>query len=124
MLILLPIGLLLAAALAITIQDYFRPKFGTSWLIAVSAAIISWLMILVMRLRLPTTLKIFTWSQSEINLMGHFSHHIGGHPLRRRPDSLRQLATFLVCQPCDHSHGVAFPSGGKYPDAHGSLDPC
>ena len=73
MLILLPIGLLLAAALAITIQDDIRPKFGTSWLIAVSAAIISWLMILVMRLRLPTTLKIFSWGQSEINLMGHFS---------------------------------------------------
>ena len=73
MLILLPIGLLLAAALAITIQDYIRPKFGTSWLIAVSAAIVSWLMILLMRLRLPTTLRIFSWGQSEINLIGHFS---------------------------------------------------
>ena len=73
MLILIPIGLLLIAALAITIQNYFRPKFGTSWLIAVAACIITWLMTLVMRLRLPTTLEIFTWDQSAINLMGHFS---------------------------------------------------
>jgi len=73
MLILIPIGLLLVAAFAITIQDSYRPKYGTSWLISVSACIITWLMTLVMRLRLPSTLEIYSWEQSELNLMGNFS---------------------------------------------------
>jgi hypothetical protein len=73
MLLLIPVGLLLVAALAITIQDSYRPKYGTSWLIGVSACIITWLMTLVMRLRLPTTLEIFSWDLPDINLMGRFS---------------------------------------------------
>ena len=73
MLILLPIGLLLIAALAITIQQRARPNFGTSWLIAASASIAAWLMVLVLRFRLPTTLEVLSWDNADSNLLGHFS---------------------------------------------------
>ncbi len=73
MFILLPIGLLLAAALAIIIQDRVRQHYGTSWLIAVSACVIAWLTILVMRLRLPTQLNILSWDNPGLYLMGDFS---------------------------------------------------
>ena len=73
MLILLPIVLLLVAALVITILDRVRPKFGTAWLIATGASMIAWLVIFILRLRLPTTLPILTWEGSDLGLLGHFS---------------------------------------------------
>jgi hypothetical protein len=73
MLILFPIGFLLVAALVITILDRVRPKFGTAWLIATGASVIAWLLIFILRLRLPTTLPILTWEGSDLNLLGHFS---------------------------------------------------
>ena len=73
MLILLPIGILLIAALFITIQQQVRPKFGTSWLVATSASIAAWLAVLVMRLRLPTTFEVLSWDNVDSNLLGHFS---------------------------------------------------
>ena len=76
MLILLPIGLLLIAALVITIQQRTRPKFGTSWLIAASASIAAWLAILAMRLRLPTTLSLLSWDNIDTGLQGQFSFRL------------------------------------------------
>lgn len=73
MLILFPIGLLLAASLAITILDRVRPHFGTSWLIATGASILSWLTMFVLRLRLPTTVTLFSWGETDLNLIGDFS---------------------------------------------------
>ena len=73
MLLLLPIGLLLAATLAITILDKVRPKYGTSWLIAAGASVITWIIISVLRLRLPTSLDLFAWGTPNINLLGGFS---------------------------------------------------
>ena len=73
MLILLPIGLLLVAALAITILDRVRPKFGTAWLIATGASIAAWLTIFIYRFRLPTTLPVLSWEGTKLNLLGHFS---------------------------------------------------
>ena len=73
MLILLPIGLLLVAALAITILDRVRPKFGTAWLIATGASIAAWLAIFIFRLRLPTTLPLLTWEGTGLGLSGQFS---------------------------------------------------
>ena len=61
------------AALAITILDRVRPKFGTAWLIATGASIIAWLTVFFLRLRLPTTLPLLTWEGSDLNLLGHFS---------------------------------------------------
>ena len=73
MILLLPIGILLLAALAITILDRLRPKFGTSWIIASLAAFLAWLTIIFLRLRLPTTLALFSWESIELNLIGEFS---------------------------------------------------
>jgi len=73
MILLIPIGLLLIAALLISIQDRLKPKFGTSWLIASAAAILAWLTYFFLRLRLPTVLKILSWEGSSSNLVGQFS---------------------------------------------------
>lgn len=73
MLILLPIGLLLAAALVMTLQQRSRLNYGTSWLVAAIASISAWLAVLVMRLRLPTTLKVYTWENADTHLLGYFS---------------------------------------------------
>ncbi len=73
MILLLPIGLLLLAALAITVLDHLRPKFGTSWLIASLTAVLAWLSIIFLRLRLPTSFRLFSWEAVELNLIGEFS---------------------------------------------------
>lgn len=73
MLILLPIGLLLVAALAITILDRVRPKFGTAWLIATGASVFAWLTAFIFRLRLPTSLSILSWEGTDLDLLGRFS---------------------------------------------------
>lgn len=73
MILLLPIGLLLLAALAILILNRFRPKFGTSWVITSLATILAWLVIIFLRLRLPTPLDLFSWESIDLNLIGEFS---------------------------------------------------
>ena len=73
MILILPIGVLLAAALAISILDRVRPKYGTSWLIAAGASVIAWVTIFILRLWLPTSLEIFSWDTPGINLLGQFS---------------------------------------------------
>lgn len=73
MLIVLPIALLLVAALVIIVIDRVKPRFGTSWLIAASACILSWLIVFIMRLRLPTTLQLLSWDDSALLLIGNFS---------------------------------------------------
>jgi hypothetical protein len=73
MLILLPVGLLLLASLAILILDLVRPKFGTSWLIASGTSIIAWGIIFYFRLRLPTQLELLTWDGPATDLFGRFT---------------------------------------------------
>lgn len=73
MLILLPVGLLLLASIAIPILGLTRPKFGTSWLVASATCIVAWLAIFTSRLRLPTTLDVLSWNAPELNLTGHLS---------------------------------------------------
>ncbi len=73
MILLIPIGLLLIAALLISILDRVKPKFGTSWLIASAASLIAWLTYFFLRLRLPTVLDIHSWEGSTTNLVGQFS---------------------------------------------------
>jgi hypothetical protein len=70
MFLLFPIGILLIAAIAITILDRFLPHFGRSWLIAAAGSIIAWLSVLMMRLRLPTRLNILAWQTPDLNLNG------------------------------------------------------
>jgi hypothetical protein len=73
MLILLPVGLLLIASLAIFILDLTRPKFGTSWLIASGTSIVAWVIIFYLRLRLPTELVLGAWDSPTTGIFGHFS---------------------------------------------------
>jgi len=73
MILLLPIGLLLLAALAIAILVRLRPKFGTSWLIAAITAVLAWLTVIFMRLRLPTSLGLLSWESVDLNIFGEFS---------------------------------------------------
>lgn len=73
MILLIPIGLLLIASLAIFILFKLRPKYGTSWLIAAIASILAWLTIFYLRLRLPTTLEILSWGGNTSQLWGDFS---------------------------------------------------
>ena len=73
MILLIPVGLLLVAALLISILDRINPKFGTSWLIASAASILAWLTYFFLRLRLPTVLEILSWEGSSINLIGQVS---------------------------------------------------
>lgn len=70
MILLLPVGLLLVAAFTIFILNQFRPNFGTSWLIASVGSILAWLVILFLRLRLPTILEVLDWYHAELNLKG------------------------------------------------------
>lgn len=66
MLILAPAILLLVTAAAIVILHFFRPRFNATWLIAVMGAFFSWLILLFLRLRLPTSLVYLQWDLSKL----------------------------------------------------------
>jgi len=73
MVLLIPVGLLMMASLAIFILDLVRPKFGISWLIAATSCIVAWLAIFTLRLRLPTTLVLHSWHHPDLEFIGQFS---------------------------------------------------
>ncbi len=73
MLILAPIGFLLIACLAVFILDLVHPRYGTSWLITVTAGILAWMIIIFSRLRLPTTVALFSWDHPSLNQVGKLS---------------------------------------------------
>jgi glycosyltransferase involved in cell wall biosynthesis len=50
---LLPIGLRLLAAAVILTLNWLRPGFGVTWMIAVGSALLAWVGLLALRLRLP-----------------------------------------------------------------------
>jgi len=72
MILLLPVGLLLVAAFAIFLLNQSRPKFGTSWIIAVVGASLAWVIVLFLRLHLPTTLDVLAWYENDLNIKGSF----------------------------------------------------
>ena len=73
MLLLIPIGLLLAASMAVYLLFKIRPNYGSSWLIAAVTATLTWLTIFYLRLQLPTTLGLLSWERSSDALLGDFS---------------------------------------------------
>ncbi len=73
MLIILPIGLLLAASIVVWALDFKQPKIGVSWLISSGACIAAWLTIVFSRLRLPTQLDLVSWDVPDGGLTGSFS---------------------------------------------------
>lgn len=68
MLILVPAALLLVTAAAIIILHRTSPRFNATWLIAVLGSFISWLIILFLRLRLPTSIVYLPWDKSKLFL--------------------------------------------------------
>lgn len=73
MLILLPVGMLLLAAIAINLLDRDLPKFGLNWVIASAASLLAWITMLFLRLRLPTTLILQSWQSVDTQLLGQLS---------------------------------------------------
>ncbi len=73
MLLLIPIGLLLFASLAVYVLSKIRPKYGTSWLNAAVGSTLAWLTLFYLRLYLPTTLDLLSWESSSGILWGDFS---------------------------------------------------
>ncbi|GAP14194.1 hypothetical protein LARV_01960 [Longilinea arvoryzae] len=59
--ILIPLLLPIAAALAIFVLERFRPNFGLAWLMAILASTIDWGLLLVLRLRTPAPLQVADW---------------------------------------------------------------
>lgn len=65
MLIIVPIALLLVAAVVIRIINSVKPNFSTTWLIAAGATFSAWLVISGLRLYLPSTVNLIGW-QPEV----------------------------------------------------------
>ncbi len=66
MILAIPIFLLLFTSLLILGIRLTRPTFPALWLIAVTGSMVSWLSMLVLRLRLPSTLTLLKWSDFPI----------------------------------------------------------
>jgi hypothetical protein len=73
MIILAPIALPLLAAIAILILNRRQPKFGISWIVAAGTSLVNWMLILFLRLRLPTSIELLSWQGSSEFLFGKFS---------------------------------------------------
>jgi hypothetical protein len=68
MIILFPSIILLTTAAILSGIHVFRPRFNASWLVAAIGAFLSWLSLLFLRFRLPTSLVYLQWSKSTINI--------------------------------------------------------
>ncbi len=66
MLILAPVILLLATAITLIILQWLRPGFGLAWLVATGATLITWLLVMFLRLRLPDVITIAQWEPLAI----------------------------------------------------------
>jgi hypothetical protein len=58
MLILLPISLLILVSLALTVMQAWRPRLGIAWLVSAITTFLAWLIVFLMRLRIPETFTI------------------------------------------------------------------
>ncbi len=65
MIALFSILVLLLAPLAMLILRLVRPRFGFFWLLAASAAILAWALLLFSRLRMPFSFPLVTWRPEE-----------------------------------------------------------
>lgn len=66
--ILIPLLVLIAAALAIFALERFRPNFGLAWLIAMLASMINWGLLLFFHFRTPPALEMADWLPFLVNL--------------------------------------------------------
>ncbi len=65
------LGLLLAGSLVILISHSIKPGIARSWVIAVGTAFAAWLLLLYLRLYLPTDIPLLTW-QSDVFMNAKF----------------------------------------------------
>jgi hypothetical protein len=67
MLVLLPVFILILAASGILILSWIRPRYGYgyAWLGASSLAMVTWVLLLVMRWRTPAPFSIASWQSSK-----------------------------------------------------------
>lgn len=61
MLILIPVSLLLLAALVMLVIRLFRPEFVYHWLVALAGALLAWPILLVGGLNLPLSIPLVAW---------------------------------------------------------------
>lgn len=66
MVLILPIVLLVVAAVLILLIRAVRPGFPALWLIAVLGSISAWLVMLFLRIRLPANFVLLNWSETNI----------------------------------------------------------
>lgn len=66
MLVLLTIGLPLFAASGLLGLHVLRPKFKYIWLVAAITALLTWTLVLVLRLQIPLTIPLVTWKPIEL----------------------------------------------------------
>jgi hypothetical protein len=66
MLILLPVILLLVTAVALLLIRWMRPEFTFFWVIAVVAALVSWIGVAAFRLNLPLTVNLPAWQPASL----------------------------------------------------------
>ncbi|MCJ7696453.1 MAG: hypothetical protein MUO40_13650, partial [Anaerolineaceae bacterium] len=68
MIILVPIVLLLVGALAIVIINRKKTAIGITWIIAAGSSFVSWVVMVILRLFLPTTLLLINWEPESLFL--------------------------------------------------------
>ncbi|MDD5370064.1 MAG: hypothetical protein PHQ40_13345 [Anaerolineaceae bacterium] len=66
MLILLPVILLLVTAVALLLIRWMRPEFTFFWVIAVVAALVSWIGVAALRLNLPLMVTLPAWQPAPL----------------------------------------------------------
>lgn len=66
MLVLAVFGLLAAASLTILISHALKPNVPRAWVIALVSTTIAWVVMLFLRLYLPTEINLVTWAPTEI----------------------------------------------------------
>lgn len=75
MFILLPVLVLVISGILILIFYQFRPNFGYSWLISLSASIIAWILIFLMRWWSPDPLFLLGWNPID-EMMSFLVFHL------------------------------------------------
>ena len=66
MLILLPLILLFLSVVIMIVLRFWRPRFSYFWITATASALLVWVVILIMRLQLPISLRFGLWLPMEI----------------------------------------------------------
>ena len=61
MFVIISISLLVITSLVMLILRLFRPNFGYHWLIAAGGALVTWIVVLLLRITLPISVQLISW---------------------------------------------------------------